>query len=77
MAGSFVYVVTIELDGTVGPVWTRNREGNLSDEVIGCMSSVLRSATFPAPRGGHAAAVDVPVSLTQDATGGDGAPPER
>ncbi|CAN5924027.1 hypothetical protein BH11MYX4_BH11MYX4_26990 [soil metagenome] len=25
MAGSFVYVVTIELDGTVGPVWTRSR----------------------------------------------------
>ena len=44
-------------------------QGNLSTEVLACVSSVLASATFPPPRGGHPAALEVPLTLSDSDAG--------
>lgn len=71
MAGRFVYIVTIELDGAVGPIWVRAPEGDVSPEVLACLTTTLRTARFAPPRGGHPTAIDVPITLgRQDQNGG-------
>lgn len=70
MAGRFVYIVAIEIDGSVGPVGLRPRdpadaaaEVDVSAEVLACVTATLRSAKFAAPPGGHPAAIEVPITL--------------
>ena len=69
MAGRVVFIITVEINGTVGPIWHRRPDGNLSTEVLACVSSVLASATFPPPRGGHPAALEVPLTLSDSDAG--------
>lgn len=68
MAARFVYVVTIEPDGKVGSIWIRSPEGDATPEVLACLSTALRAAKFRPPRGGHPAALDVPITLAPEET---------